>query len=284
MQRRSPDWPTAASNVVGVIGYPVSHSLSPLLHQAAFDALDLDWVSVGFAVSRGDVSRALEGMRALWIVGLSVTMPHKADAAVAVDELTPLAGRLGAVNCVINREGTLIGDSTDGAGLLAALEEASGVVPKGKRCVVIGAGGAARAAVAALGDAGAAEVAVLNRTPARAEEAAALAGAAGVVADIDAISEAEIVIQATPVGMADSGAEAGDPAIGPRLHEGQVVMDLVYVPQETPLISEARSRGALAVSGLGVLVHQAAIALEHWTQMPAPVGQMWVAARAAVGD
>ena len=283
MDRCSPGWPTAASNVVGVIGYPVSQSLSPLLHQAAFDALGLDWVSVGFAVPVGEVRRALEGMRALRIVGLSVTMPHKSDAADAVDELTPLARRLGAVNCVINREGSLLGDSTDGAGLLAALEEGSGLTPKGRRCVVIGAGGAARAAVVALADAGATQVAVVNRTRPRADEAAALAGEVGVTAGIDAVSEADIVVHATPVGMSGSGAETEDPFVGIHFHEGQVVMDLVYVPKETPLLKVARSSGARVVGGLGMLVRQAAVALEHWTGVPAPVEEMWAAARAAVG-
>ena len=123
--RCSPYWPTAASRVVATIGYPVSHSMSPLLHQAAFDALGLDWVSVAFAVSPGLARDALSAMRALRIAGMSVTMPHKADAANASDELSPLAERLGAVNCIMNRDGVLVGDSTDGAGLLSALDRST---------------------------------------------------------------------------------------------------------------------------------------------------------------
>ena len=147
---------SAATAVVGVMGRPVAQSLSPRLHNSAFGALGLDWVSVGFPVDRGadTVRRALEGARALGIRGLSVTMPHKEDAAAAVDRLSGEARRLGAVNCVRIMDGELIGENTDGAGFVAALRRA-GVQPDGLRCVVAGAGGAARAVVGALADAGA---------------------------------------------------------------------------------------------------------------------------------
>ena len=288
--RHSPQWPTASSTVVGTIGYPVDHSLSPLLHQAAFDAMGIDWVSVAFAVAPGSVAQALSGVRALGISGLSVTMPHKADAALACDDLSPLARRLGAVNCIINRDGVLVGESTDGAGMLAALDRSTGVDPAGTRCVVIGAGGAARAAVAALADAGAAEVVVMNRTRANAEAAAALAGAVGRVGEPESLREAEIVIQATPMGMDPAGMNTGRTNTGgtntggaantlepiaAHLHAGQVVMDLVYVPSETPFLAAAAERGATTVGGIGMLVHQAALAIEHWTSERAPVGHMW---------
>jgi shikimate dehydrogenase len=268
--------------VAATIGYPVSHSMSPLLHQAAFDALGLDWVSVAFGVSPGLARDALSAMRALRIAGMSVTMPHKADAANASDELSPLAKRLGAVNCIINRDGVLVGDSTDGAGLLAALDRSTGVKPLGLRCAVIGAGGAGRAAVAALADAGAAEVVVVNRTRDRAEEAAALAGSAGRVGDPSSLSEVEIVIQATPAGMEGSATPEGDPAMALGLHAGQVVMDLVYVPTVTPFLRAAAERGATTVGGIGMLVHQAALAIHHWTGLTVPVGHMWDVAQAAI--
>jgi shikimate dehydrogenase len=268
--------------------------MSPLLHQAAFDALGLDWVSVGFLVRTGAAREALAGMRALEIAGLSVTMPHKADVAAAVDELTPLARRLGAVNCVTNRDGHLVGDSTDGAGLLDALRRGAGFDPAGRRCCVIGAGGAARAAVVALADAGATEVVVLNRTASRAEAAAGLAGAAGRVGVPEAIESAELVVHATPSGMAGSddvgsssssgapsGFSVGSMQYSRFFHKGQVVMDLVYVPADTPILRAASDRGARTVGGIGMLVHQAALAVEHWTGRPAPVEQMW---SAAVGE
>ena len=283
IERCSPHWPSAASRVVGTIGYPVSHSMSPLLHQAAFDALDLDWVSVAFPVAPGLAPQALGSMRALGIAGLSVTMPHKADVASAADELSPLAARLGAVNCVVYRDGVLFGDSTDGAGFLAALERGAGVVPAGRRCAVIGAGGAARAVIAALGDAGAAEVVVVNRTAARAEQAAELASGAGKVGGPSSIAGAEIVVHATPAGMTGVGGDPGEPDVARHLHPGQVVMDLVYVPSETALLRAAAERGAVTVGGIGMLVHQAALAIELWTGERAPVERMWDVAVRALG-
>jgi len=279
--RRSPRWPSAASHVVGVMGEPVGHSLSPLLHNAAFDAMGLDWVSVGFPVPDGAVPDAVGGIRALGIVGMSVTMPHKQAMAAAVDKCTPLARRLDAVNCVVRDGDRLVGDSTDGPGFLAALARGAGFDPAGARCVVLGAGGAARAVVAALGDAGAASVVVVNRTRARAEEAAALAGEAGVVGEASAVAGADLVVQATPVGMALGAVTDEQLPVDPGfLHEGQVVADLVVHPMRTPLLAAAEAAGARPVSGLGMLVHQAALALERWTGRPAPVEAMWAAVAA----
>jgi shikimate dehydrogenase len=281
LERSSPIWPSARSSVVGVIGDPVGHSLSPLLHNAAFDALGLDWVSVAFPVAPGQAADAVAGMRALGVVGLSVTMPHKRDVAGLVDECTPVAQRLGVVNCVTRRDGRLVGDSTDGAGFVESLRRGGGFTPSGRRCLVLGAGGAARAVVLALADAGAVEVVVVNRTPGRAEEAAALAGAVGRVGSADDVARAELIVQATPVGMASAGASPGDAASLPfdpaLLHGGQVVADLVYHPAVTPLLAAAVAQGADTVGGLGMLVHQAALALEQWTGRPAPVEAMWAA-------
>jgi shikimate dehydrogenase len=280
--RSSPTWPSAASTVVGVIGDPIAHSLSPLLHNAAFDALGLDWVSVAFPVAAGSTQAALDGMRALHIAGLSVTMPHKEPAFSAVDEVTDVARRLGVVNCVSRHESTLLGDSTDGEGFLAALRRATEFDPMAKRCVVIGAGGAARAVTLALADAGAAEVVVVNRTAARAKTTAALAGGAGRVGSDADVADAELIVHATPLGMAgvDGTTSAELPVDPDALHRGQVVADLVYHPLETPLLRAAQERGATPVGGLGMLVHQAALALERWTGQRVPVEAMWDAARA----
>lgn len=279
--RQSPLWPSGRSRVVGVIGDPVRHSLSPLLHNAAFDALGLDWVSVAFEVADGQAPIALAGVRALGIAGLSVTMPHKQAAAAAVDRCTPIAAALGAVNCVTLEDGELVGDSTDGEGFLLALRRSSGFDPAGRRCLVVGAGGAARAVVLALADAGAAEIVVCNRDAGRAEAAAALAGAAGRVGTGAELGGAELVVQATPVGMLGDGEIPAtvDPGL---LHGGQVVTDLVYQPLVTPLLRQAEAAGAVAVGGLGMLVHQAALALGRWTAMEAPVEAMWAAAQEAL--
>ena len=276
-------WPSGASTVVGVIGDPIAHSLSPLLHNAAFDALGLDWVSVAYPVRAGATAAALTGMRALGIAGLSVTMPHKEPAFAAVDDTTEVARRLGAVNCVSWRHGSLVGDSTDGEGFLAALRRATGFDPGGKRCLVIGAGGAARAVTLALAEAGAAEVVVVNRTPAPAERAAALAGEVGRVGSGADLDGADLVVQATPLGMTRAeGSARGELPVDPSaLHAGQVVADLVYHPRQTPFLQAAEARGALTVGGLGMLVHQAALALERWTGRVAPVEAMWAAAGAS---
>ncbi len=280
--RRSPTWPSGASSVVGVIGDPIAHSLSPLLHNAAFDALGLDWVSVAYRVRAGAADAALDGMRALGIAGLSVTMPHKEQAFGAVDDTTEVARRLEAVNCVSWRDGALLGDSTDGEGFLAALACAVGFDAAGKRCLVIGAGGAARAVILALAEAGAAEVAVQNRTGARAERAAALAGAVGRVGSAADVAGAELVVQATPVGMnrADGAASDELPVDPAALHAGQVVAELVYHPAQTPMLRAAQARGAQCVGGLGMLVHQAALAVQRWTGRAVPVEAMWAAAQA----
>jgi shikimate dehydrogenase len=276
---------SAASTVVGVIGDPVAHSLSPLLHNTAFLAMGLDWVSVGFRVPAGSTAAALEGARALGVAGLSVTMPHKAEVARLVSQLSPLAERLGAVNCVVDSGDGWRGENTDGAGLLAALRHRDGFEPGGRRCLVVGAGGAARAVVAALADAGAAEVVVVNRTPERAAAALALAGPVGRFGGPEDAPSCDLVVNATPLGMADGTAATKAGAGGPwpidpaLIHAGQMVVDLVYHPSETPWMAAARSQGATADNGLGMLVHQAALQLAAWTGLDPPVAAMWAAVR-----
>jgi shikimate dehydrogenase len=280
-------------HVVGVIGSPVAHSLSPLLHNSAFDALGLAerWRSYAFEVAAGHAADALDAMRRADVTGLSVTMPHKADVAALVDECSDVARRLTAVNCVHQQEGRLYGTNTDGEGFLASLARGADFAPMGKRCVVIGAGGAARAVVLALARAGASEVAVVNRTVQRAFEAAALAGDEGTVVDLtegaigDAVAVADLVVNATPVGMEGAAAGAGGPAewlVAPDLlGTGQVAADLVYAPRRTSWLTQAAAGGATTLDGLGMLVHQAAAQLALWTGETPPVEAMWQAAEAA---
>jgi shikimate dehydrogenase len=280
---------SAATTVVGVIGDPVDHSLSPLLHNTAFAEMGLDWVSLGFPVTAGQAEPALVGMRALGIAGLSVTMPHKEAIAGLVDRTTPVATRLAAVNCVTLASGRLEGSNTDGEGFLAALRHGDGFEPRDRRCLVIGAGGAARAVVLALAEAGAAEVIVVNRTEGRAVVAAALAGTAGRVGHPEEAATADLVVNATPVGMPQPMPETRpqpqpqllplDPGL---LVAGQVVVDLVYHPAATPWLRAARDRGAITRNGLGMLVHQAAAQLRTWTGQDPPVAAMWQAATAAL--
>jgi len=174
-----PGAPRGSTRVVGVIGDPVTHSRSPAIHNAAFVALGLDWVYVAFPVAAGRGRDAVAAVRTLGIAGLSVTMPHKSDVAETCDELTPSAAALGSVNTVVNRDGHVVGDSTDGPGLIAALR-GHGVDPAGRRVLVLGAGGAARAIVDALGRADATVTVAARRADAGARAAALAPGAAAI--------------------------------------------------------------------------------------------------------
>ena len=271
--------------MVGVIGSPIAHSLSPLLHNAAFAALGLGatWHSFAFEVAPGQAAEALAAMRRADISGLSVTMPHKADVAALVDECTEVARRLDAVNCIVNRNGVLLGTNTDGEGFVASLARGAGFAPAGRRCLVIGAGGAARAVVLALADAGASRGggpqpdARTGGHGRRAGRPGGVGGPAGEGALAEAVGSADLVVNATPVGMA--GASPEGPSRGwwrrELLHAGQVAADLVYAPRPTAWLVEAAAAGARAVDGLGMLVHQAAAQLVLWTGEAAPVEAMW---------
>ena len=265
---------SGATTVAGIIGWPVEQSLSPALHNAAYEATGLDWVYVAFPVQPGRAAHAAEAMRALGIRGLNVTMPHKRDVIRALDELTPEAGRIDAVNTITLDGDRLIGSNTDGAGFLAFLRSEANLDPNDVRTLVLGAGGAARSVVLALCDAGA-DVAVAARRADQAAELAAHAKKARAVA-YDAATLAEevasstLVVNATPVGR-DGEALPLDPA---GLGGEHIVIDLIYHPEATPLVRTARELGAKAFNGLGMLVHQAALSFEIWTGMPAPLDSM----------
>jgi shikimate dehydrogenase len=271
---------SGATRVAGVIGDPVRHSISPAIHNAAFAAEDLDWVFLAFEVADGQAATAVAGARALGIDGLSVTMPHKATVIEALDRLNPTAEKLGAVNAIVREGMDLVGHSTDGAGLIDALTYDEGFAVGGKKCVVLGAGGAARAAVLALAEAGADEIIVVNRTPQNAERAAALGGKTARVGVESDVAGVDLVINATPLGMIG---QADQSAVdGQYFHAEQLVVDLVYAPPITPTIIAARAAGAHAVGGLGMLVHQAAHAFTLWTGHDAPLPAMSAAAMGAI--
>jgi shikimate dehydrogenase len=258
---------SATTRLAGVIGDPVRHSLSPALHNAAFTSLGLDWVYLAFPVAAGNAAGALAAMRTLGIDGLSVTMPHKRAIAELVDDLDPAAAALGTVNTVVRHAfGRLTGHSTDGAGFVASLR-AAGVVPEAASIVVIGAGGAALAVTDALARSGAGQITVINRSHSNAQRTALCAGDRGRVGSATDIAKADIVINATSVGMGSvgMGSTTDLPCDVNLLHAGQVVADLVYHPLETPLLSAARAIGATCVDGLGMLVHQAALQQQLWT-------------------
>jgi shikimate dehydrogenase len=276
----APGGPTGATRVAAVIGDPVRHSLSPTLHNAAFGATGLDWVFVALPTAPDRGEAAVRSMSDLGLAGLSVTMPHKQAAWRVVDERIGDAARLGAVNCVVHVDGRLEGHNTDGVGFLASLGRAGWDGVADRACLVVGAGGAARAVVAALAGAGAADVAVLARTPERGEQAAALAGSVGRVVGQAAITGAELIVDATPAGMAGQPRAAFDVDL---IRPGQLVVDLVYEPTRTELIEAAAERGAVTLNGVGMLVHQAAAAFQLWTGIDAPVEAMEAAVSGSLG-
>jgi shikimate dehydrogenase len=270
--------------VAALIGSPVAHSLSPVIHQSAFDSAGVDWTYAAFDVAAGQAAGAVAAMRVLGLAGMSVTMPHKHDVAVAVDRLDPAAQALRSVNTVSWDGDELVGSSTDGAGFVSSLA-GDGVEIAGVRFAVIGAGGAARSVIDALGRAGASSVAVINRTAERAESACALATVASVGTTAD-IAEADIVVNASSVGMGvDAASETPsdmpcDPAL---LHAEQIVVDLVYHPLETAWLRRAGLVGARTIDGLGMLIHQAALQQVAWLGRLPDVDVMRRAAETALG-
>ena len=270
-----------ATRVAAVIGDPVAHSLSPTIHNAAFAATSFDGVFVALPVRPAELGAAIAGTRALDLLGLSVTMPHKAAVMAYLDDVRHEAATLGAVNCVVRDGDRLLGTNTDGLGFVDALTAAS-VDLVGTRVLVLGAGGAARAVVRALVDAGAAEVGIANRSEERAEAAVLLGGRDARLADASDAPDYDVVVNATSVGMGAAPPDAALPLDPSLLRQGHVVVDLVYEPVETGLLAAARSAGARTVDGVGMLVHQAAHAFTLWTGVEAPVAEMGRAAREAI--
>jgi len=274
---------TGRTTVAGVIGWPVKHSLSPPMHNAAFAALDLDWVYVPFEVAPDAVGAAISGMRALGIRGLNVTIPHKAAAAEAVDELDDASAALAAVNTLHCVDGRLLGYNTDGPGFVRSLREA-GYSATGKKVALIGAGGSARAVAYAMAGESADCISVINRSIERAVAVADLIRDRATYPRIEAVdlaspdaearvAEADIVIDSTSVGMHPK--VDVEPVVPAQwLHADQVVCDLTYNPRQTTLLRAAQARGAQTVDGTGMLVHQGAIAFEIWTGRDAPVDIM----------
>ncbi|MGO0122128.1 shikimate dehydrogenase [Desulfothermobacter acidiphilus] len=281
------------TKVVGIVGDPVAHSLSPRMHNAAFRALGLNFIYVPFRVRPDELSQAIEGIRALGLVGVNVTVPHKEAVLPHLDRLEEEAQFIGAVNTVLNRDGELWGINTDAPGFLDALQEA-GFVPAKKRVAVLGAGGAAKAVGAALALAGAEELLFFNRTLNRAVELAAyLKAGTGVRAralawddlpakGIELLRAADLVVQTTTLGMHPR--EWDVPPVGPEaFRPGQLVVDLVYKPIETRFLALARVQGARTLNGLGMLLYQGARAFARWTGMEAPLEVMRAALEEVLG-
>jgi shikimate dehydrogenase len=272
---------TGRSTLVGVIGWPVEHSLSPTMHNAAFAETELNWVYVPLPVYPDHLGEAVRGLRALGFAGANVTVPHKQAVLPHLDEVSLAAQVIGAVNTVVVRDGSLFGDNTDAAGFIASLHEA-GFDASGTYCALLGAGGAARAVAHALADAGALQVGIYNRNFSRARDLCLdmakfhpqVRFEPASLSDVSAIkNDTDLLVNATSLGMwpdTESSPWPGELAVPGHL----TVCDLVYNPQETLFLTQARAAGAERVDGLGMLVHQGAAAFEMWTGRPAPVDTM----------
>lgn len=272
-----------STRLVGVIGWPIEHSLSPAIHNAAFESLEMDWIDVPLAVAPGRLAEAIAGLDALGFVGANVTMPHKTECADLVEDLSEDARRLRAVNTLVLSGGGTVGHNTDAPGFERFLREDAAFDATGRRALIVGAGGAARACALALARSGLEELSVAVREPSRADPL--LEGVDGLATTVTVVTSdeaehvrADLVVNATPLGA--HGESLSIPSVGP----GSVVVDLLYRPSETPLLRDARAAGAATFGGLGLLLHQAALSFELWTGRAAPLPAMSAAALAALAE
>ena len=243
--------------LVGVIGNPVKHSLSPAILNAAFREAEMNWVYTAFETREEKLVDAIEGIRALGIAGLSVTMPHKAKVFPLMDEISDSAQMLGVVNCIVNDGKKLKGYNTDGDGFLDAVAHDSGLNMVGKKVLIIGSGGSARSIIYSLSKAGVGEIAVINRTKKKALDALELAGPVARYVEEDKISEvaaeADLVVNATPIGMSDAGTTTNFPIEPNLFSEGQLAVDLIYHPLSTPWMEALKNRKVEVYGGLSML-------------------------------
>lgn len=264
---------TAAARVFVIFGDPVEHSLSPIMQNAALRAAGIDGLYIPWRVKTAGLATAFESLRGMEnFGGANVTLPHKEQAVSLVDELSSEAALVGAVNTLVPRGGRLLGANTDGQGFLRSLQEEAGFVPRGRRAVILGAGGAARAVAWGLAGAGVSRLLILNRTIERAEALADLVGRGSGVATIGLglsdpriparIADCELLVNATSVGLHPLDPPAINPAV---LRPGMLVCDLIYRPRETTLLREAKKRGCRVLDGVGMLLYQGALAFELWT-------------------
>lgn len=268
--------------IVGIIGYPLGHTLSPAMHDAAFKKMGLDCEYIPFEVEPADLKEALRGLRALHVAGFNVTIPHKETIVPLLDEVTKLARIIGAVNTVENQEGKLVGYNTDGPGFIESLKEDAGFDPKGKRAVVLGAGGASRAVSTMLSEVGAKSLLISDIVEEKAKGLAEYLNCKHAKVNSDTlkqeIEQADLLVNTTPIGMHPKVNESPLPE-GVKLNKKTLVYDLVYNPSETKLLKQAKSAGCRVVSGLGMLVLQGALAFTVFTGEEAPLDTMWEAAK-----
>ena len=272
-----------STRLAGVIGWPVEHSLSPVIHNSAFIALGMDWVYVPLPVAPGRLPAAIAGLPALGLAGANVTMPHKTECAQLIDDLSEEARLLWAVNTIVVDADGVSGHNTDAHGFERFLREDAGFDPGGRSALLFGAGGAARACALALARAGLARLVVAVREPSRANDLRACLDGFGTALSVTAVddaagAEADLIVNATPLGL--DGESLPLPKLGPNV----VAVDLLYAPSTTPLQVAVREAGGSAFGGLGLLLQQAAISFELWTGQAAPLAVMSAAALAELTE
>jgi shikimate dehydrogenase len=281
------------SATLGIIGYPIAHSISPIFQQAALDHCGIDATYQAYEVAPDDVGQFVNGLRRDGAWGINVTVPHKEAVIPHLDEVDDWATAAGAVNTIVNRDGRLTGHNTDGLGFLRALQDEGGFVPEGSRVLILGAGGAARGVVLALSRAKVATLIIANRTLERAQRLADLAHSAdteGIAIPLDgkdlteAAGAADLIVNCTTIGMSHGPDEAGSPLPSESITSTVLVNDLVYNPLETPLLKAAAQAGATCLGGILMLVYQGAASFEMWTGRDAPVAVMLEAATKAMAS
>ncbi len=275
---------------IGLIGYPLGQSISPAFQQAALDALGLDVRYEAWETGPHQLAGVVAALRAYDCLGANVTIPYKEAIIPLLDETDALSRQVGAVNTVVHRQGRLVGHNTDVIGFVRALRQDAGFDPAGCHALVLGAGGAGRAVVLALAQEGAAAIAVANRTPARAsqlvEDLRPHAGDTNLYAlplASASLAGCQLLVNCTSVGMAGTPQEASSPIPTDSIPGDILVVDLVYKPLETRLMSAARKRGCRVLGGLAMLVYQGAASFRLWTGREAPLAVMFRAAREALG-
>jgi len=273
---------TGRTKVLGIIGSPITHSLSPLMQNAAIEALGLDFVYVPFAVPADGLCAAVHGLRNLGVAGFNVTIPFKTAIIPYLDKLSPEAELIGAVNTVNREGGFLVGYNTDGAGLLKSLAEDLDFTPKGAHVLVLGAGGAARGAIASLCKAGVESVTIANRTRNKGEELLSCfkivfpqvklaLSSLDVLGSSDLLHGIDLIVNTTSVGMDNTSFNGLDTSL---MNPATRIYDMVYAPLETPLLTAAKAMGLKSANGIGMLAAQGEIAFAVWTGCAPPSGLM----------
>jgi shikimate dehydrogenase len=284
----------AVSASLGIIGFPIAHSISPAFQQAALDYYGIDATYQAWEVAPAAVGEFIRHLRDPNMLGINVTVPHKEAVIPYLDEVDDWATQAGAVNTIVHQGGRLTGHNTDGHGFLKALQEVGSFEPQGRRVLVMGAGGAARGVVLALLREGVGHLTIANRTVERAHRLAQLARGPAFGGTAQAVplageelaaeaAQAELIVNCTSMGMAHGPDPAGTPLSGQQIPRVALVYDLVYNPLETPLLRAAAQAGARTLGGIHMLVYQGAASFELWTGRPAPVEVMLEAAIRAMG-